>query len=99
MELQEKLIKMLEERKDEMIQIRRHLHENPEVSFHETETAKYIAKFYEGKDVEIHKNIAGKNGIVVTIKGGKKWENHRNSCGLRCTSYKGRNGAFFCIKK
>ena len=31
MELQEKLIKMLEERKDEMIQIRRHLHENPEV--------------------------------------------------------------------
>lgn len=69
--LKEKLIKMLEQRKDEMIRIRRYLHENAEISFKETETAKYIAKFYEGKDVTINKNIAGKNGIVVTIKGGK----------------------------
>lgn len=69
--LKEKLIKMLETRKDEMIQIRRHLHENAEISFQEKETAKYIAKFYEGKDVEIHKNIAGKNGMVVVIKGKK----------------------------
>ena len=67
----DELMKMLEERKDEMIAIRRHLHENAEPSFQEVETAKYIAAFYEGKDVKIDKEIGGKLGIVVTIKGGK----------------------------
>ena len=67
----DELMKMLEERKDEMIAIRRHLHENAEPSFQEVETAKYIAAFYEGKDVKIDKEIGGKHGIVVTIKGGK----------------------------
>lgn len=69
--LTDKLMQMLEARKDEMIQIRRHLHEHPEVSFEEVETAKYIADFYAGKDVKIDKEIAGKHGLVVTIKGGK----------------------------
>ena len=39
--MKEKLLNMLEERKDEMIEIRRHLHENPELSFKEEQTAKY----------------------------------------------------------
>lgn len=69
--LTDKLMQMLEARKDEMIQIRRHLHEHPEVSFEEVETAKYIADFYAGKDVKIDKEIAGKHGLVVIIKGGK----------------------------
>lgn len=69
--LTDKLMQMLEARKDEMIQIRRHLHEHPEVSFEEVETAKYIADFYTGKDVKIDNEIAGKHGLVVTIKGGK----------------------------
>lgn len=31
--MRKKLMEMLESRKDEMIEIRRHLHENPEISF------------------------------------------------------------------
>ncbi len=69
--LTEKLMQMLESRKDEIIQTRRHFHEHPEISFEEVETAKYIAEFYAGKDVKIDKEIGGKHGIVVTIKGGK----------------------------
>ncbi|MBC1827050.1 amidohydrolase [Listeria seeligeri] len=65
------LMKMLENRKDEIIQIRRHLHENPELSFHEAETAKYIQSFYKGKDVEISTEVGNGHAIVVTIKGGK----------------------------
>ncbi|MBC1506698.1 amidohydrolase [Listeria sp. FSL L7-1509] len=65
------LMKMLDERKDEIIQIRRHLHENPELSFHEAETAKYIQDFYKGKDVEIATEVGNGHAIVVTIKGGK----------------------------
>ncbi|RAM11149.1 amidohydrolase, partial [Listeria ivanovii] len=65
------LMKMLDERKAEIIQIRRHLHENPELSFHETETAKYIQDFYKGKDVEVATDIGNGHAVVVTIKGGK----------------------------
>ena len=66
-----KLMEMLESRKDEIIEIRRHLHENPELSFKEEKTAQYIIDFYKGKDVEVQTNVGNGYGIIVTIKGGK----------------------------
>lgn len=69
--MREQLMTMLEERKNEMIDIRRYLHENPELSFQEEKTAAYIANFYSGKDVEIVTNAGNGKGIVVTIKGEK----------------------------
>ncbi|EIP7500700.1 amidohydrolase [Listeria monocytogenes] len=65
------LMNMLQERKDEITQIRRHLHEHPELSFHEAETAKFIQDFYKGKDVEVATEVGNGHAIVVTIKGGK----------------------------
>lgn len=62
---------MLQERKDEITQIRRHLHEHPELSFHEAETAKFIQGFYKGKDVEVATEVGNGHAVVVTIKGGK----------------------------
>ena len=70
-ETKQQLMEMLESRADEMIAIRRHLHENPELSFKEEKTAQYIADFYKGKDVEVLTNVGNGYGIVVTIKGGK----------------------------
>ncbi|KAB7704440.1 amidohydrolase [Bacillus aerolatus] len=69
--MRSKLMEMLEARKDEMIQIRRYLHENPELSFKEEKTAQYIANFYKGKDVEVETNVGNGYGIIVTIKGEK----------------------------
>ena len=69
--LKSKLMQMLEDRKDEIIQIRRHLHENPELSFKEEKTSKYIEDFYQGKDVQVETKVGGGYGIIVTIKGGK----------------------------
>jgi amidohydrolase len=69
--MRNQLLEMLESRKEEIIEIRRYLHENPELSFKEEKTAQYIADFYKGKDVEIHTNVGNGYGIVVTIKGGK----------------------------
>ncbi|EIL7051628.1 amidohydrolase [Listeria monocytogenes] len=66
-----KLMNMLQERKDEITQIRRHLHEHPELSFHEAETAKFIQDFYKGKDVEVVTEVGNGHAVVVTIKGGK----------------------------
>ncbi len=71
MNVKSKLMNMLEARKEEMVQIRRHLHENPELSFKEEKTAKYIIDFYNGKDVSIQTNAGNGLGIIVTIEGGK----------------------------
>ncbi len=62
-------MKMLEQREEEMIAIRRRLHAHPELSFKEKETAAYIADYYRGKDVEIETDVGNGYGIVVTIKG------------------------------
>lgn len=69
--MRNQLMEMLESRKDEMIEIRRYLHEHPELSFKEEKTAQYIADFYKGKDVEVQRNVGNGYGIIVTIKGGK----------------------------
>lgn len=66
----DKLIDGLKEKEDRMIEIRRYLHENPELSFQETETAGYIADFYKDKDVEVETGVGG-NGVKVTIDTGK----------------------------
>ncbi|WP_277221201.1 amidohydrolase [Peptoniphilus vaginalis] len=60
----------IDKRQDEMIKHRRHIHENPELSFEEVETAKYIADYYKDKDVEVTKNMGG-NGLRVVIDTGK----------------------------
>jgi len=69
--MKKRLMKMLENRSDEMVDIRRYLHENPELSFQEEKTAQYIIDFYAGKDVEIQTNVGNGYGIIVTIKGSK----------------------------
>lgn len=69
--MRNQLMKRLEERKDEMIEIRRYLHAHPELSFQEEKTAQYIIDFYNGKDVQIDTNVGNGYGIIVTIKGGK----------------------------
>lgn len=69
--MRQKLMDMLESRQEEIIQIRRHLHKHPELSFQEKQTSQYILDFYQGKDVEIESNVGNGYGIVVTIRGGK----------------------------
>lgn len=55
---------------DEMVEIRRYLHQYPELSFHEEETAQYIASFYEKLGIPYETKIGG-NGVIATLKGGK----------------------------
>ncbi|MCD9066618.1 amidohydrolase [Staphylococcus pasteuri] len=64
------LVEKLREKEDRMIEIRRHIHQHPELSFHEEETPKYIADFYKDKDCKLETNV-GPNGVKVTIDSGK----------------------------
>ncbi|MCG7339028.1 amidohydrolase [Staphylococcus sp. ACRSN] len=65
------LIEALKSKEQRMIEIRRYLHQHPELSFHEEATPQYIADFYKDKDCEVERNI-GPNGVKVTIDSGKK---------------------------
>ncbi|MDP9740832.1 UNVERIFIED_ORG: amidohydrolase [Bacillus sp. B2I3] len=65
----DQLMQKLEEKKERMIEIRRYLHQHPELSFKEEKTAQYIADFYKDKSVIIQTNVGG-YGVVVTIEGG-----------------------------
>ena len=44
------------------------MHQHPELSFEETETAKYIAQKLESFGLEVKKNIGG-NGLVGILTG------------------------------
>ncbi|MEK3855591.1 M20 family metallopeptidase [Cytobacillus sp. FSL H8-0458] len=64
------LFKKLESYYDEMVSIRRYLHQNPEVSFKEEKTAHYIKTFYENLGIEVRSHVGG-NGVVARIHGSK----------------------------
>ncbi|SES69880.1 amidohydrolase [Oceanobacillus limi] len=65
-----KIHKAIDAQYPEMVEIRRYLHQYPELSFQEYKTAKYIAEFYEELGIPYKTNVGG-NGVVATLKGGK----------------------------
>lgn len=68
--MKEKLFERLENYYNEMVKIRRYLHQNPELSFKEIKTATFIAEYYKRLGVEVRTGVGG-NGVVARIKGGK----------------------------
>ena len=53
---------------DEVVAIRRQLHQHPELSFCERNTAELVKKCLASKNIEFQSGIAG-TGVVATIKG------------------------------
>lgn len=68
--LKDKLYAKLDEKREKMFEIRRWLHQHPELSFKEKNTSSYIAHFYQDKPVRVETGIGG-NGLKVTIDSGK----------------------------
>lgn len=64
------LFSLLENNFEEMVAIRRYLHERPELSFQEIHTPAYIAKFHRELGLEVREHV-GERGVVATLKGGK----------------------------
>lgn len=65
-----KLFDKLEGYYEEMVSIRRYLHQHPELSFKEYKTAEFIRSFYEKLNVEVTGNVGG-NGVVAKVYGKK----------------------------
>ncbi len=70
MELKHNISALAEESWARIVEVRRHLHQHPELSFQEKETAEYVAQFLESEGFEIEKGIGG-YGIVAVLKGEK----------------------------
>jgi len=68
MELKDSIKKLADTYGEELINIRRHLHAHPELSFEEVETANYISSVLTSYGIEHQTNIGG-HGIVGLIKG------------------------------
>jgi amidohydrolase len=59
--------------REEVIELRRHFHRHPELSYEETETSLFICNWLEKNDIPFRKGIAG-TGIIGTIKGNARGE-------------------------
>ncbi|MBI3500315.1 MAG: amidohydrolase [Bacteroidetes bacterium] len=70
MELKEKIKSLSEKYLDEIISIRRHLHANPELSFEEYNTSKFISGKLKEWKIPFKSGIV-KTGIVALIEGRK----------------------------
>jgi len=66
----EQLFALIDRHYEEMVQIRRHLHEWPELSFQEVETPKFIAAYHEKLGHEVRTGV-GERGVVAKLRGGK----------------------------
>ncbi|MFC4797850.1 M20 family metallopeptidase [Neobacillus sp. GCM10023253] len=66
----DELFAKLENSYEEMVSIRRHLHQHPELSYQEYETAKFIVSFYEKLGIKVNSNVGG-NGVVAKVYGKK----------------------------
>lgn len=55
---------------EEIVDIRRYLHQHPELSFKEVNTANYIANYHEKLGHQVRTNVGG-NGVLAYLEGGK----------------------------
>lgn len=54
---------------DEMVTLRRHFHQHPELSFEERETPRTIATYLRDLGLDVREHVGG-NGVVARIRGG-----------------------------
>jgi amidohydrolase len=66
--IKETILTRSSEIKDEIIRIRRHFHQNPELSYKEFQTAAFIREWLSKNGISYREGIAG-TGIIGTIKG------------------------------
>ncbi|MDH2901198.1 MAG: carboxypeptidase CpsA [archaeon] len=66
----EDLLKEIKQYEDEIIRIRRMIHENPELSYKEFQTAKLVAQKLRSLGIQVEPNVGG-TGVVGLLKGSK----------------------------
>jgi hippurate hydrolase len=70
MDINQRISRSVERSKDELIALRRRLHQHPELAFEEHETAKAVAAYLTKLGIPFRSGV-GKTGVVALIDGGK----------------------------
>lgn len=65
------LLQEAKEIESEIIEIRRAVHANPELSYHEVQTAKFVASKLRELGIEVRTKVGG-TGVVGMLRGGKE---------------------------
>ncbi|MFB5663197.1 M20 family metallopeptidase [Alteribacillus sp. HJP-4] len=68
--MEQQLFEYLDSIYAEMVEIRRHLHQHPELSFQEEKTPVYIAEYHERLGHEVKTGVGGR-GVTAVLKGAK----------------------------
>lgn len=68
--MKKQLHEKLTEYYDEMVDIRRYLHQHPEISFQEVKTPAYISDYHKQLGHEVRDQVGG-SGVVAKLKGAK----------------------------
>lgn len=68
--MNERLYRELDYRYSEMVAIRRHLHQHPELSFKEVNTPAYIADYHRALGHDVRTGV-GERGVVARLRGNK----------------------------
>lgn len=68
--MHEQIMMQIDKLFPELVDIRRYLHQYPELSFQETKTAQFIANYYDKLGIPYEANIGG-NGVIARLEGGK----------------------------
>lgn len=99
MDLLKEMTARVDERKAELVEHRRHLHENPEVGFDVENTVAYIKEFLKEKNIEL---LPSSLGVIGIIRAGKKAEGTK-AVGLRADmdalSLQETSEVSYCSKK
>lgn len=67
----EKIEALIKDFTPEICKLRRQIHENPELSYEETETAALMAKTLRGLGIDVKENVAGLHAVIGTLHGAK----------------------------
>lgn len=68
--MKDNLYRRLREHYDEMVEIRRYLHQHPELSFQEVKTPAYIADYHRKLGHDVRTGV-GERGVVAVLRGGQ----------------------------
>ncbi|MFB4163750.1 M20 family metallopeptidase [Alteribacillus sp. JSM 102045] len=68
--METKLFELLEQNYNEIVEIRRYLHQYPELSFEEEHTPEYIADFHKNLGHSVKTKVGGR-GVTAVLQGGK----------------------------
>ncbi len=90
--------KKIETLKQELVELRRDFHQNPELGFQEYRTQEKVIEYLKACGLDDVKKIAG-TGVVALLSGSKPGKTVLLRSDMDCYSCRGRDRTFLCLER